>query len=586
MSLVTLGLSGALGHDAAAAIFIDDQLVAAAEEERLLRIKHAEGKMPYKAARFCLNFANVKPREVDIVAIPFAPISLFSKARWHYAKRYWYAPDRSLDGLLNGNRRYRRHVREIRNLLDRLEISWKEIKFVPVEHQLAHASSCYHLSGFEGKTAILGVDIKGEYATTFLGYGENGKIHKIKEFYDPDSLCGMYAALTDYLGFEMPEGEFKVMGIAPSGDPDKYDLSRLVEFTGSNFKINTHLINTIGLRRFKHRSKGHYFSQKLVDWLGPRRAGNLVDDPYVHYAASIQKLFEDIALGLTTHYLSPFLRETGKLVIAGSGALNVKLNQRLLSLPNVKELFVHPACNDAGTAIGAASYAVSSTGITVKKLTDLYLGQQYTNDQCIEACRNHREKPLWEKLDDTASKVAELITIGEPIAWFQGRMEFGPRGLGNRSILGDPCQADIVEKINKQIKYREKWRPFSPSILDSQAEEILGTSHPAPYMAITFHIEQKWKELFPSVVYEDGTVRPQIVSKQSNSKFHALLEATKKLTGLGVLLNTSLNRPGEAMVSSPKDALELFFGSDLKVLIMEDILVTKPGIYLMEKTRL
>ena len=205
MALTILGLSGALTHDPSAALYIDGKLVAAAEEERFVRDKHAKNRMPYEAAKFCLDFAGIKPSEIDAVAIPFAPISLGEKARWHYAKRYWYAPDRSLDAILTGNRRFYRYKKRIEWCLLQLGFDLKRIEIVPVEHHLAHASSAYHCSGFKDKTAILGIDGKGEYATTFFGYGENGKIHKIKEFYDPDSLGGLYGALTEFLGFEMLE---------------------------------------------------------------------------------------------------------------------------------------------------------------------------------------------------------------------------------------------------------------------------------------------------------------------------------------------------------------------------------------------
>jgi carbamoyltransferase len=219
LALTILGLSGAVGHDPSAALYIDGKLVAAAEEERFVRDKHAKNRMPYEAAKFCLEFAGIKPGDVDVVAIPYAPISLSEKARWHYARRYWYAPDRALDALFNGNRRFRRYKQRIEWCLVQLGIDPRKVEIVPVEHHLAHASSCYHLSGFKEKTAILGIDGKGEYATTFFGYGENGRIHKIKEFYDPDSLGGLYGAVTEYLGFEMLDGEYKVMGMAPYGDP-------------------------------------------------------------------------------------------------------------------------------------------------------------------------------------------------------------------------------------------------------------------------------------------------------------------------------------------------------------------------------
>ena len=201
--MIILGLSDALNHDASAALLVDGEIVAAAEEERFIREKHAKNLMPLEAARYCLRAAGISARKVDIVTFPYAPISLARAARWHYARRYWYAPERAIDVLFNGNRRYRRKRKKVLELGEKLGIDWADTEFVPVEHHLAHASSAYHLSGFEGKTAIMGVDGKGEYATTFFGYGEHGKIHKIREFYDPDSLSGVYGAITEYLGFEM-----------------------------------------------------------------------------------------------------------------------------------------------------------------------------------------------------------------------------------------------------------------------------------------------------------------------------------------------------------------------------------------------
>jgi carbamoyltransferase len=575
MSLITLGLSGALGYDPAAALFIDGELIAAVEEERLVRRKHAKGMMPVESVRYCLRSAKLKPRQIEQVAISYAPISLFTPARWHYAKRFWYAPDRSIDALFNGNRRYRRYVQQVREMLSELAIPWEKIRFVPVEHQLAHASSAYHLSGFTEKTAILGIDMKGEYATTFFGYGENAKIHKIKEFYEPDSLSAMYASVCDFLGYDILDGESKVMGIATHGNPDKYDLSALADFSGKDFRINTKLIGTVGMRRYKHKSVGHFFSPALIEKLGPRRAGDVFNDPYVHYAASIQALYEKIAIGLTVHYLSDVIKDSGRLVVAGTGAFNVKLNQRLLALPWVKELFVQPAAGDAGTAIGAAAYAIAKQNVAVKKLKHTFLGPRYTTDRCIRACKSHRDKPQFEILQRPGEKAAQLLAEGQLVAWFQGRMEFGPRALGNRCILGNPRLTDSVEEINKKVKFREKWRCFSPSMLENMAKQMLEIDHPADFMTITFDVKESWREIFPAVVYKDGTTRAHIVRKEVNPRFHSLLMAMEEITGHGIVLNTSLNRPGEALICSPEDALEMFFGSDLDYMIMQDLLVTK-----------
>ena len=578
MALITLGLSGALSHDASAALYIDSQLVAAAEEERFIRDKHAKGKMPLNATRFCLEQAGIRPEQVNVVAVPFAPIPITSPARWHYARRYWYAPDRALDALFNGNRRYRRYISCIRAMLRDVGIDPDRVELESVEHHLAHASSAYHLSGFTEKTAIMGIDGKGEYATTFFGYGENGKIHKIKEFYDPDSLGGLYGAMTEYLGFEMLDGEFKVMGMAPYGNPDKYDFSRLIDFDGKEFRINTQYANVIGLRRYKQNGKGFYFSPKLIEWLGPKRDGDNIDDPYVDYAASIQKLFETVALKLMDYYLGDIIRETGKIAFAGGAALNVKLNQKIIARPEVKELFVQPAASDSGTAIGAASYAIAKRGITPEKMEHVYLGPAFTNAQCIEACENHPQPTQYRQLNDVPAEIAQLLADGHPVAWFQGRMEFGPRALGARSILGCPSAPGIADRINEQIKFRERWRPFCPSMLDRVAPLMLQTDHPAPFMTFTFEVSPEWAQRVPEVVHEDGTSRAQAVKREVNPRYYALLEHLEQLTGNGVVLNTSLNRRGEPVVCTLTDALNMFYGSDLQYLIMEDILVVKPEI--------
>ncbi|MBJ40108.1 MAG: carbamoyltransferase [Gammaproteobacteria bacterium] len=576
MSLTVLGLSGAVTHDPSAALYRDGELLAAAEEERFIRDKHAKHRMPVEAARFCMDHAGIGPDEIDVVAFPFAPVSIWGPARWHFARRYWYAPDRALDAIFNGNRHYRRNVRRVRETVAELGIDWNRIEFEPVEHHMAHASSAYHLSGFDERTAILGIDGKGEYATTFFGVGEAGRIERLKEFYDPDSLGQLYACMTQYLGFEMLDGEYKVMGMAPYGDASRFDLSRLLQFDGDEIRVNTRLANTVGLRRYKEDGQGYYFGQGLVDWLGPRRKGDDADEPYIHYAASIQRLFEDVSLQLIDRYLSDVLRQTGKLVFAGGGALNVKLNQRILDLPYVDELFVQPAASDAGTALGAAAFASVKRGCPVEPMRHVYLGPSYTSEECAVACANHAESMHVERLHDVPARAAQVMADGHPVSWFQGRMEFGPRALGGRSILGCPSVPGIADRINEQIKFRERWRPFCPSILPEVAEPMLGTAHPAQFMTITFEVADEWAERVPEVVHEDGTARVQVVDPDTNKRYFDLLTRMKERTGNGVVLNTSLNRRGEPMVCSPEDALAMFFGSDLQYLFMEDLLVTKP----------
>jgi len=570
-----LGVTGPALHDNSAALFVDGKLVAAAEEERFIRVKHAKRRHPVNAIKFCLAQAGIGPREVDVVAYPYVHVGLTSPARWHYARRHWYEPARALRAIFDGNRKWRRKRGSVLQLLDELGIGSQRVRFVPVEHHLAHASSAYHLSGFKEKTAIVSFDGKGEYATTFFGYGENGKIHKIKEFYDPDSLGWFYGALTEYLGFEFQDGEYKVMGMAPYGDPSRYDFSRLIRRDADGIRVNTRLVNVIGRRQYQANGRRFDFSREFVRWLGPVRSGDDIDEPYIHYAASAQRLLEATALDLIDRYVGDIVRETGRLCFAGGVALNVKLNQRLLEWPHLTDLFVQPAAGDAGTSVGAASYAATSLGERVRKLEHVYLGPSFSTDECIAACRDHPQQLSWLRLDDAPARAAEILADGQPLAWFQGRMEFGPRALGNRSILGDPSRAGMAERINAQIKYRERWRPFCPSMLDTVARDVLQSEHPAPYMTLSFAVAPDWRARIPEVVHKDGTARAQVVSEATNPRFHRLIRELERRTGNAVVLNTSMNRRGEPIVCTPTDALNLFYGSDLRYLIMEDLLLTK-----------
>jgi carbamoyltransferase len=571
--MIVLGLGGMVGHDPAAALVVDGQVVAAAEEERFLRDKHAKGKQAEEAAKFCLRHAGLKPNDVQVVAIPYAPISLFSPARWHYAWRHLYAIDRAFAALFNGNRRLRRNIRAVLEALPRIGIDPRRAKLVPVEHHLAHASSAYHLSGYRD-AAILSVDGVGEYCTTWFGCGEGGAIRCLKEFYAPDSLGGFYGAVTEFLGFEMLDGEFKVMGMAPYGDASRIDVSPLLQWDERGFRINTRLVNCIGWRRYKRKGRGTFFAQRLVDLWGPAREGDEIDEPYVHIAAAVQKTLEEVILALTRHYLGDHLARTKRLCYAGGVALNVKCNQRLIQMLGPgHELFVQPAASDSGSALGAATYAAHQLGDTIQPMEHAYFGPEYTSAE-IEARLKNRGI-AYERCASITDVASDLLARGEVVAWFQGRMEFGPRALGNRSILGNPALSGTADRINAQIKYRERWRPFCPSLLDHAAREILQTDHPSPYMTFTFDVADAWKPRIAEVVHKDGTARPQIVTPRSNPRYYELLKKFEARTGIPVLLNTSLNRRGEPMVCSPDDALNMFYGSDLKNLVMEDCLVRK-----------
>jgi carbamoyltransferase len=350
------------------------------------------------------------------------------------------------------------------------------------------------------------------------------------------------------------------MGMAPYGDAAKYDFSRLAKFENGELTINTDYANVIGFRRYKEKGKGFYFSPKLIEWLGPKREGDIADDPYIHYAASMQALFEKLALQMMDYYLGDIIRETG-----------------IIARPEVKELFVQPASGDAGTAVGAAAYVSHQRGVPVEKMEHVYLGPAYSNEDIIAACARHPNKPTWQQIDSMPQRIAQIMVEGNPVAWFQGRMEFGPRALGGRSIIGCPSVPGVANRINEQIKFRERWRPFCPSMLDTVAPQMLKVDHPSPFMTFTFEVNEGWKERVGEVVHEDGTSRAQVLERRHNPRWYDLMLELEKLTGNGVSLNTSLNRRGEPMICSPTDALNMFYGSDLQYLIMEDVLVVKDG---------
>ncbi|HUK82573.1 MAG TPA: carbamoyltransferase C-terminal domain-containing protein [Verrucomicrobiae bacterium] len=572
--MIVLGLGGAVGHDPAAALVINGRVEAAAEEERFIRDKHAKGKQAEKAALFCLTQAGLKSGDVQAVAIPFAPITLASPARWQYARRHWYTPDRAFTAIFNGNRRYHRFVGQVFAMLERIGINPQKIEFIPVEHHLAHASSAYHLSGYRD-AAIMSIDGVGEYCTTWFGTGYGGEIKCLKEFYWPESLGGVYSCVTEFLGFQPLDGEYKVMGMAPYGDASKFDIKPLIHWNDQGFKVNTKLVNCSGWRRHKtEEGRGTFFAQRLVDLWGPARKGDDIDEPYIHIAAAVQKNLENIVLTLTESYLGDHIARTHRLCYAGGVALNVKCNKRLIEyIGKDAELFVQPAASDAGTALGAATYAAYQLGDTIQPMQHAYLGPEYSNAE-IEAALKKRDI-RYETVASITNVASDLLAKGEVVAWFQGRMEFGPRALGNRSILGNPAMPGTADKINAQIKYRERWRPFCPSILDRAAPEILQSAHPSPYMTFTFDIAEKWKSRIPEIVHVDGTARPQIVDAQSNRRYYELLERFAAKTHIPVVLNTSLNRRGEPIVCSPDDALNMYYGSDLQNLAIGDFLVRK-----------
>ena len=555
-------------HDPAAAILVDGKIIAAAEEERFIREKHAIGKPCRRSIEFCLKKAGIKPSDIDGVAFPWS-FEAYDRGKWSYAlKTLFSEPSRAYKTIFKSGRKNRDIKKMVFSMLKELGIDISPEKVAFVEHHIAHAASAYLLSGYE-EAAIMSIDGSGEFSSTLFARGKDVKISKIKEIDLPDSLGRFYSTMTAYLGFDPNDGEYKLMGMAPYGDASKVDISGIISYNDRTFKINPEYVWPIRSRRYQ---PDRMIPKKLVERFGPPRKGDDLSEPYIHIAAATQKIFEDIVIKLMENYLGDCLKNNGNLVFAGGCALNVSLNRKLMKHPLVRNLFVQPASHDAGTPLGAAVYLANKLGDKIAPMKDAYLGPSFTNEEMEESLK--RKGIAYKRSGNIEEEAAKLLADGKVIGWFQGALEFGPRALGNRSILGNPTIHGTSDRINEMVKFREKWRPFCPSIMEEYAEEIIGIKS-APFMTLSCEVKEAWKKRISEVVHVDGSARPQTVSEKDNPRFHLLLKYFFDKTGIPVLINTSLNRRGEPMVSSPDDAVEMYLGSGLDGLAIGDFIVMR-----------
>lgn len=572
--MVILGLSGGGGYDPGAALVVDGKIIAAAEEERFNRIKHSHDLQPEMTARWCLEYANLKPSDVQIVACPFVKTSLLhSPARWQIAARRWRTPGRALVDIFDGNRRYQQNLQNLRAMLSQIGIDPAAVRWMPFESHLARTASAFYGSGY-GRAAVMSLHGNNEPVAAWLGYGDETGLHRIREWYAPDSLGDFYSAIVEYLGFEMPDDGLKVTAMAAHGQADKWDISPCLRWGNGHLRVNNELVNVVGSQRFRdERGRACSFSSKLVDLWGPPRPIHGADEPYAHLAAAAQHALEEAALSLARHHLAGPLAETGRLCFAGGVAFNAQLNRRLASEAGAGEMFVPPAAGACGTSLGAAMLAAASVGDRMEPLAHASLGPCYNNGQVRTTLEKHRVP--FEQPASVTDATAALLARGEPVAWFQGRMELGPRSLGNRSVLGNPVIPGIARRISAQLGYPDRRHPFNLSVLDWAAPEILQTPHPSPWMAFAFKVAASWRDRIGDIIQADGMARAQIVAEKTHPRLYELMRKFYSLTGVPVLLNAPFNRQGEPIVCSPDDAVTLFFGSDVQHLIMEDCLVRK-----------
>ena len=581
-------------HDAAAALLRDGQLIAAAEEERFSRVKHDSG-FPRNAISFCLEAGKIHGSDLDYVVFfekPFRKLDRILASVLQTYPRSWKVFRESMIGWALDK------LWVASTLQAELGIDRKRVLFS--EHHLSHAGSAFLCSPFQ-EAAILTVDGVGEWVTTACGIGRGNQIHLTKQIEFPHSLGLLYSAFTAFLGFEVNEGEYKVMGMAPYGRPLYEDrVWKLVrQNADGSFALNMdyfcfhHSTERIFDGRFTElfgdaRPQGMPFfteSSGYPKYFGtaPENYANLCrkNQYYADVAASVQKVTEELVVGLARRLYDETHQK--KLCMAGGVGLNSVANSRILRETEFEELFVQPAPGDSGGALGAALWVYHSLLGKPRefRMEHAYWGRGFS-DREIETFLTDKNIPYRHVKDtnELLDCVVEKLTGGNVIGWFQGRFEWGPRALGNRSILADPRRPEMKDILNSKIKFREPYRPFAPSVLTERAEwyfDLPEASHhyPARFMQYVVPTRQSQREALPAVTHVDGTARVQTVFLEQNPRYWALIDRFGQATGIPVVLNTSFNLKGEPVVNTPADAASTFFRSEMDCLVMGDFVVEK-----------
>jgi carbamoyltransferase len=574
--------------DASAAIVMDGRLVAAAEEERFSRIKHSAG-FPQEAIKYCLKVAGLSIGDVDYIAIPRDP-----KARvWR--KLYYGLKIPALFARRLVALRKSQHIKGALAGIFQIDQNRIKARLVNVEHHRAHIASSFFVSGYE-EALLFSADGLGDFASTMWGVGEGNKIRILGEVCFPHSLGLYYTAITQYLGFPNYGDEYKVMGLAAYGQPQyKAEFKKIItESSKTGFKLR--------LDYFLHHRKlvdmnfeGGYpsleplFSDYLEKRLGQqRRKSEPLQERHKDIAASLQARLEEVIFSLLNGVYKRSKSHKGhirhKLCLCGGVALNCVVNGKIFEHTPFEEVYIPPAAGDAGLAIGAAYYLWHQLldrprGFVMEHA---YWGPQYnaevisyelglmSEELTKQGCKITRIGD-WGEL---CCRVAQEIARGKIVGWFQGRMEWGPRALGSRSILVDPRRPQMKDILNKRIKHRETFRPFAPSVLEEKTGEYFEQSHPSPFMLFTYKVKPEKRDIIPAPTHVDGTGRVQTVSREQNPLFWRLIKEFEKITGVAVLLNTSFNE-NEPIVCSPHEALNCFLRTKMDTLVLENYLINR-----------
>ncbi len=560
-------------HDAACCLLKDGVLIAAAEEERFSRKKHDAG-IPKGAFNYCLEAGGLTIDEIDSVAYYEEPTKKLARQIW------MMLPGLPSEKKVLARLDPRRPAREIREVLG------YDGPLDYVGHHKAHAASSFYYSGFK-EAAILTVDGVGEWDTTSFGRGRGNELEILETVEFPHSLGLLYSTITGYLGFEVNEGEYKVMGLAPYGRPRHVDMIRklIIDEPGGQYRLD--------LRYFDFTSFNRMHSNEMASLFGhpPRQPRTEILDFHKDLARSLQYVLEEILIGKLK-----YLHEvTGmeNLCMAGGVALNCVANGRIKREGPFKRMFIQPAAGDSGGALGAAAVAhtrrMNGKADSLSTLRHAYLGPAFTSEEVASFVESTgmKARDFRDRQDELLEVVAKMLAAGKIIGWFHGRMEFGPRALGARSILADPRGDKTQERINSIIKQRESFRPFAPAVLEERAGIHFDLDHASRYMLETCQVKSPIK--LPAITHVDGSARVQTVSEETNPRFAQLLRIFERLTGCPILLNTSFNMNYEPIVCTPTDALICFIRSGLDALVLEDFIfdrsaITMTGELLLRRT--
>jgi carbamoyltransferase len=577
-----LGLFG-YGPNSAAALIEDGQLVAFAEEERFNRIKTAPNSLPLAALDYCLSEPGIGIDQVAAIGFGWDCPDYVKTMPAFYANLHetYEDGDAEYNELVKQSHLSTFHPERIRwDLVRGLaarghHLDPVKIDFLP--HHQCHAASTFYVSGFDEAT-ILTIDGSGEEKTTFIWHGKGADITEVRRVDLPHSLGGFFAMFTEFLGFRPYQDEGKLMGLAAFAEPGEDARANVGQVLRFDPETGEFLLDPT-MRYMDRRTLGRNFTDRFVDIFGPpRRSHEPLEDHHRDLAAAVQEQLEQIAAALVRDGIRQ--TDAAKVCVAGGVGMNCKMNGLIGRLPEVEDIYVQPAAADNGIALGAALILARRDGVeTFEPMRHAYWGPEYSEDQCeaalIEAKLDYR------RVENVAEITAELLADGLIIGWFQGRMEVGARALGNRSILANPVLKDARDLVNAEVKHRETWRPFCPSILAETYNRYFGDDVPdSPFMTLAFPMLPEFHDALPSVVHVDGTARPQSVRKDVNPVYHALIEALGVRTGHPVVLNTSFNIQGEPIVCTPRDALRCFGGTGIDVLVLDNFVTAKPSVIL------